>query len=451
MRMASAILGGASREERRRPKGRCRRADNISSSSLSCPAHESPLRLPVQRLLSPPSSGTGLAPKSVKLEAALSLLTLPALLTACHRQAPPQPYLAFVVDQASSAVTAVDLGSFQVVTRISVIPRPARIVRRPGAPELYVEAPAGELSVIRFPSLAAENWRVQASPVRSLIFAPDGRFAYAIESPAVILRLNCDRRRIVARWRLDAQVAGAVRCDRLALTPDASTLIAEDTAGSRLIFCDPGQGRVLGVTDVGKDPRDMCLLPDGSKVFVADAGEDRISAVEVARRQLLSHLEIGYPPSYLVAKPDGGEIFALSRQAETLTVVDAFHDSIEQSFTTGTAPEAAVVRPDSTALYWTNSGDGTVSVMDLSSRELLSVTRVGTRPTSLALTPDGRFLAVADTGGGNLAILKADPRELKSPLGNRKARERSALVTAIPVGAEPVDVIIPGWTIGGLK
>ncbi|MGH9397890.1 MAG: YncE family protein, partial [Terriglobia bacterium] len=58
------------------------------------------------------------------------------------------------------------------------------------------------------------------------------------------------------------------------------------------------------------------------------------------------------------------------------------------------------------------------------------LTHVGIKPQALALTPDERFLAVVDSGGGRLSLMRAATGDL---------------ITSIPVGADPVDVVIPGW------
>ena len=55
---------------------------------------------------------------------------------------------------------------------------------------------------------------------------------------------------------------------------------------------------------------------------------------------------------------------------------------------------------------------------------------MGTAPCALALTPDERFLIVADSATSSLAVLRTDT---------------SALVTTIPVGNKPVDVVVPDW------
>ena len=56
-------------------------------------------------------------------------------------------------------------------------------------------------------------------------------------------------------------------------------------------------------------------------------------------------------------------------------------------------------------------------------------------PRALALTPDQRLLAVVDRAASSLQILQADAASLSN--------DRSVLITAVPVGASPVDVVIP--------
>ena len=68
--------------------------------------------------------------------------------------------------------------------------------------------------------------------------------------------------------------------------------------------------------------------------------------------------------------------------------------------------------------------------LEIETRTMLASTHVGTEPRALALTPDERFLAVADSASASLAVLRAD---------------RAALLTTIPVGSRPVDVVIPDW------
>lgn len=354
---------------------------------------------------------------------------------ACTRHdsgAPPRPYLAFVANRRSDSVVVVDLARLRVVATILVARAPEQLAVRPGARELYAVSASGTISVVAFPGLRLAKTVRIGRAARSLVFTPDGRRALVLE-PRLgdIVFLDCDTLKERARVRVGRPLAN------LALTPDGKTLLAASAAPlNRLYFASAGDQKLLGSVEVGRAPGPMAILLDSSLAFVADTGEEKISAVDLASRQVLSHLEIGSKPGALILKPDGGELFVLSSEAATLTLIDAYHENVEQSVPTGKAPVAAVARRDSSLLYianrGANRGDASVATLEVETRTVLSTTHVGNEPCALALTPDERFLAVADCGAASLAIL-------------RTGADRNALLSTIPVGAQPVDVVVPDW------
>ena len=76
-----------------------------------------------------------------------------------------------------------------------------------------------------------------------------------------------------------------------------------------------------------------------------------------------------------------------------------------------------------------------MTALDVEHREVLASTHVGMEPRALALTPDELLLVVADRAASSLAILQADPASLSD--------DRSVLLTTVPVGASPVNVVVP--------
>ena len=65
----------------------------------------------------------------------ISLLVGPTL--GCHhRPAPPQPYLAFVVNSGSSTLALVDLARLRVTAAIPGTPQPDTVVARPDSHQL---------------------------------------------------------------------------------------------------------------------------------------------------------------------------------------------------------------------------------------------------------------------------------------------------------------------------
>ncbi len=364
---------------------------------------------------------------------------LPALV-ACRRGVPLKPYIAYVVDHQNATLAAVNLADFHVTASVPVTPQPERVVAVPGARCLYVVSAKGKISVVAFPLLRVVTTLDVGKGAKDLVFAPDGRSAYLLDpEDHEVVFLDCAGRSDNARKGANPQVAYRLRLGGtladLVLSPDGKTLVAAASAPNRLTFISTETRQPLGSVEVGQSPGSMVILPDNSKVFVADTGEDKVSVADMASRQLLSHIEIGVRPTTLLLKPDGGEIFVLAAASSTLVILDAFHDDVEQTFPLGRDPETGVFLPDGSVLYIGNGGDGSVLALDVQNRAVLASTHVGMEPRALALTPDQRLLAVVDRAASSLQILQADAASLSN--------DRSVLITAVPVGASPVDVVIP--------
>ncbi len=363
-----------------------------------------------------------------------------ALSVGCKRQHPLNPYEAYVVNQQSATLAAVNLADFRVTASLPVSPQPEHVVVRPRTHQLYVVSAPGKISVAAFPHLRLVTTLDIGSSARDLEFSSDGRTAYLLDPVNhELVFLDCagasddPPEAAIPKVAFRLRLAGTLR--HLALSPDGKTLVAASENPNQITFISTQTRQPLGTTEVGQSPGPMVILPDNSKVFVADSGEEKISAAALTPQKLYSHIEIGTRPTALLLKPDGGEIFVLAAQSNSLIVLDAFHDNVEKTFSLGGDPVAGVFRQDMSILYIANEGDGSVLAMDVQTREVLASTHVGMAPCALALTPDQRLLVVADRAASSLAILQADPTNLSN--------DRSVLVTTIQVGASPVDVVVP--------
>lgn len=365
------------------------------------------------------------------LPLALCLLTF----SACTKQAspPPKPFLAFVANRGSNTVAVVDLAESRVIASIPVAGEPEQVVAPPGRREVWVVSKSGELTVIGAPDLKVKESLAAAKSGGDLFFSPDGsRFVLATDAGTVVFGNAPEGRRPAVDGSLDQAV---YRYGGGCLTDDGKTLILSDAARDLLVFIDVPSRRVIGSVKVGKQPGPIVALPGGHKAFVADTGEDAVSAVDVAKQELLSNLEISSSPVSLALKHDGGELFVLG-EGGVMTIIDAFHDDVEQPFPVGQSPATGVFRKDSSVLYVASAADGSVTAIDVQNRVVLNSTEVGGNPQSLALTPDERFLVVAVPASSGIAVLRADPSMLTT--------QDSALVTTVPTGLNPVDVVVPG-------
>jgi len=384
------------------------------------------------------SHHSSLITRHSSLLAALCLLT--CFSVSCRRPPPLTPYTAYVVNQQSATLVAVNLADFHVTASLPVSTQPERVLVCPGARQLYVVSATGKISIAAFPHLRRVATIEVGRSAKDLAFSPDGRAAYVLDAADhEVVFLDCDGAaanpvegaipKVAFRLRLGGTLSG------LALSPDGKTLVAASQSPNLITFISVAARQPQGTVEVGQSPGPMVILPDDSKVFVADTGEEKISVVDVASRKLFAHIEMGARPTALLLKPDGGEIFVLAAPSSTLAILDAFHDNLEQTFPLGHNPVTGIFRQDMSVLYIANAGDGSVLALDVETRAVLASTRVGIEPRALALTPDERLLVAADRAASSLAILHADPSRLSS--------HRTVLITTVPVGASPVDVVVP--------
>ncbi len=344
----------------------------------------------------------------------------------CKRQTgvPPRPYIAFVANQQGYSVAAVDLGHFQVISSIPVAPSPSQVAIRPGAKEIYAVSSTGAINVIEFPDLHVKKTIFIGKSASNLVFSPDGSRAYVLDpSENQVVVWDCGRWREIGRLRLPG------RPSSIALSPEGKVLMVS-ALPSELLFVDPESMKLVAKVEVGENPGPMGVRADGKVVFAAAAGQKSISAVEIPSRQLLANLAVAAPVTSLEFKPDGGELYALSSSGSVAIILDAYHEDVEETITAGLNPVAGTFRQDMTTFYIATAGDGNVTALDVQTRNVISVVHAGTQPSSIALTPDQRFLAVTDSATSSLAVLRTD---------------KLGLVTTIPVGADPVHVVIPDW------
>lgn len=362
-----------------------------------------------------------------------ALLVLAALLfeAACqHAMTPPKPYLALVSGRGSNGIAVVNLARFKIARLIPLDFPPDKLVPRPGHDEVFITSSTGALAALRFPGFALDPVLRVGKPGEgsvSVVFSPDGRLAYVLSGDGKsILTIDCESLRTLASYPSPLPLSS------IALDAGRQTILGEDPRDGKLAFFTLRDGTVVslaGALTIGRDLGPMVVAAAAAKAFVAQPASSEVTAIDLATRNVLAHIEVGSPPGLLALKPDNGELFALSGRDSTMTILNVPDDSVEESRPSGAGPAAAVFSRDSGWLYIANARDGTVTRMAVQTRQQY-VTHVGLQPVDLALTPDERFLAVVDATADRLTVIRAHTGDM---------------VNSVPVGADPVSVVIPGW------
>jgi DNA-binding beta-propeller fold protein YncE len=90
-----------------------------------------------------------------------------------------------------------------------------------------------------------------------------------------------------------------------------------------------------------------------------------------------------------------------------------------------------------------NFGSDSVSVYAIDEGRVIGSVQVGSHPDALALTPDEAHLLVVDSRSGDVAVV----RTVKTQDNSKISADR-ALVTLIPVGNQPNDIVIKAFQVG---
>ena len=116
------------------------------------------------------------------------------------------------------------------------------------------------------------------------------------------------------------------------------------------------------------------------------------------------------------------------------------------SYLIGDQPTRGIVTSDNSLLYVSNFGSDTVSVYAIDEGRVIGTVQVGSHPDGLALSPDEAHLLVVNSRSGDVAVV----RTVKTRDNSKLSADR-ALVTLIPVGNQPNDIVIKAFQVGEAK
>jgi len=343
-------------------------------------------------------------------------LVLALLLAGCGR---PRDTIfegyAFVA-AGNSSLTVVDLASFTVRRQIPLASRPLELASDPGRRLLYVLGEGGVTVVDTERLEVRRTLPVGVQPRRLWL----GKKLYVLEAAAI---------RIGERGTSISLPAPAVDFD---VAPDERWACVSLVSGEAVVV-DLEQGKVTATVRVGREPAAVAVRYDGRQVFVADRGEGVLVAIDLAAGRLISRLPLNTRPEAMRFKPDGGELFVSGGDRGMVMIVSAYRDEVDQPLLAGTEPRGLAITADNRLLYVANSGANTVSAINIEQRRTLAAVPVGDGPHRVALTPDNQYALALNRRSGDMAVIR---RRIE------QGRETFRLFTMIPVGTNPVDLVV---------
>jgi len=314
----------------------------------------------------------------------------------------------FVASQFGNSVTAIDLGTNQVVATIPVgsRPYPQAITFDLANATLYVaNAESNNVSAISVPeSSVTASIPVGFTP-DALAFNPTNREVYVADAgSAEVTLISSATNTVVATVPVESGP------DALVLdTVNHQVFVADGVAGNVSILSGT-TNTVVATVSVGTAPGAygaMVFDPTDGDVFVANTGSNNVSVIGGTNHTLVATIPVGSGPSALAVDLAKGEVFVANQYSNNISVISAATDAVVATIPTGSDPGtdgAIAYNPTLGALYVPNSGSNNVSVISPATNTVVATVPVLATPDAVAVDTLTANVYVADQGAANVSI-----------------------------------------------
>jgi DNA-binding beta-propeller fold protein YncE len=357
-----------------------------------------------------------------------ALLAFP-ILAACSRRRGYSGFrgYAFIANEESQAIAAVDLEALAVARHIPLNGSPSAVISTVKHPSVYALTPANgtvheidvdRLSFTRRVTVASSAIAIQAAP-------SDGALYVLAREPQSLIRIALDT--LQMEWRLSLPRDPV----DFALATDGKTAAVSFTNGVRLV--DLASRKVLPPAGEG-DFGSVRFLADSRTLIAADRGERRLSMYDVPTGRLITHLALAVRPDNLCSNADGGQLFVTGDGMDAVVVVYPYHTpEIAETVLAGHAP--GPMAASLAYLFVASPRSGDVNILEINSRKVAAVASVGADPGFIAITPDDQYALVLNRKSGDVAVLRVGAI-------TKNRDRRASLLTVIPVGSRPVSAAV---------
>jgi DNA-binding beta-propeller fold protein YncE len=342
---------------------------------------------------------------------------------------------AFVANEESNTIAAVDLGAMAVAKNIPLNGAPTTVIAARKRPFVYALAGAtGTVHEIALDRLRAINRMIVAASAIGMQMSADETALYVLaREPRALFRVDTET------LNVDFKIALPDEPLDFALSPDHRTAAVTSKSGVRLIDLETRTLRgPAGAGDLGA----VRFLANERTLIVADRGARRLSVYDVSSDtvkfnftpQLITHLPLAVRPDNLCFNADGGQLFVTGEGADAVAVVYPYRTpEVAETLLVGHDPGPMAV--SQAYLFVASPSAGSVSILEINSRKVVAVLSVGSDPQFIAVTPDDQYALVLNRQSGDVSVLRV------ATITKNRDR-RASLLTVIPVGSKPVSAAV---------
>jgi len=203
---------------------------------------------------------------------------------------------AYVTNQGSASVSAIELATNQILNTIPVTGRaPGVVAVTPGDRGLYVTTTADEAYFINLATRTIDDRLLVTvdGPPNGLAFSPDGSQLYVSTVTGSVF--ECDR----ATARIERRLYVGGRPQGIAVSPDGTELyVANETTDSSggLDIWSLTTGRPIARVAIGGRGFALAVTPDGAEIYVTQSLAGRVQIVDRATLRPKQAVETGGRP-----------------------------------------------------------------------------------------------------------------------------------------------------------
>ena len=187
--------------------------------------------------------------------------------------------------------------------------------------------------------------------------------------------------------------------DRLAVSPDGSTLLVPLNLADRAAIVNTATGAVRYVS-TGTYPYGAAITPNGRRGLVTNEGTGTVSIIDLATATKLADVNVGHltHPEAVTVGPAGGLAYVAVANSDRVAVIDLRTLSVARYLSTGrsaghgTSPTALALTPNGLRLLVAESGADELSEFRTSDGSLVGRIPTAAYPTDVHVTPDGKTL-----------------------------------------------------------
>jgi YVTN family beta-propeller protein len=246
-----------------------------------------------------------------------------------------------------------------------------------------------------------------------LVVSPDSKYVYVANEVypgqnGIVQVIDTSSNTVTAT----INIANDVLLNKLAITPDGSTLYVTEFEGTPLWVVNTATQQVTQPVTFTSEAEGLAVSPDGTKLYVCLSG-GTVSVIDTATNKITGTIKIGvtraHTPWNVIFTPDGSSAYVAAKPNRHpngknhgyAAVVDTASQKVVGSIllTTGIPLGILAMAPSGQDLFY--SQETAIPVISTSSNQVVRTIALDFTQIGAAITPNGKFLYMCAAKGGN--------------------------------------------------